>query len=59
MERVILSTKMGHYRIVSAKIIAFLMFTIGWITLFFISNFIIHLVLYKHSAFVNVALNSV
>lgn len=59
MERIILATKNGHYKIVSAKIIASLVFTIAWVTCFYILSFLVYIIPYKNLSAWNMPLNSI
>ncbi len=59
MERIILATKKGHHKIVSAKIIASLFFTIIWVTCFYILSFLVHIIPYKNLSAWNIPLNSI
>ncbi|MBW9155486.1 ABC transporter permease subunit [Clostridium tagluense] len=58
MEKIILSTKMGLRKIVSAKIIASLVFTIAWVTLFYVVMCLVNIIPYGALIRGNIPLNS-
>ncbi|MBZ9626344.1 ABC transporter permease [Clostridium sp. FP2] len=58
MQRIILSTKNGLRKIVSAKIIASLVFTIAWVTLFYVVMYLLYLIPYGALTHGNIPLNS-
>ncbi|MBZ9633302.1 hypothetical protein [Clostridium sp. FP1] len=59
MERIILCTKMGRGKFVSAKIATSFMFVILWTTIYYACNTLVRLIPYKNLSFTNIPLNSI
>ncbi|MBU3127216.1 ABC transporter permease [Clostridium tagluense] len=59
MERIILCTKRGHGKFVSAKIGASFMFVIVWTTIYYAGNTLVRLIPYKNLRSINIPLNSI